>query len=388
MLFLGLVAQLTYLQVVDSNQLANDPRNVRKFLRDISAAARRDRHRRRRRCSPSRCRATTSSSTSACTRRHGAAVRARHRLPVDPVRIGRRRERVLVASSRAANLASLRTSCPGARQRPERPGTVVLTLTAEGPAGGGRPGSRGRRGSVVVLDVQTGGVVAMYSNPTFDPHAARVARRRRTRKLARQFLLALPDNPLLARAWRELYPPGSTFKTVTASTALARQRRRQQALPVRHRAPAAADDRTLQNFGGETLRRHARRELHRCRATRRSARSASTSASSSRRASSASASTPTRRHPTSTRRSCRSIGPQARLVQAQPAAVRAGRDRAGRRRGHAARDGARRRVGRDRRRDPRAARRRPHRGLRRQRRAAVPARRSGGGRWTPRPRRR
>ena len=35
-LFLGLVAQLTYLQVVHGSRLANDPYNTRKFLRDIS----------------------------------------------------------------------------------------------------------------------------------------------------------------------------------------------------------------------------------------------------------------------------------------------------------------------------------------------------------------
>ena len=34
-LFVGLVAQLTYLQVVDSSKLANDPHNTRRFLQDL-----------------------------------------------------------------------------------------------------------------------------------------------------------------------------------------------------------------------------------------------------------------------------------------------------------------------------------------------------------------
>ena len=34
-LFIGLVAQLTYLQVVDSKKLADDPHNTRKFLQDL-----------------------------------------------------------------------------------------------------------------------------------------------------------------------------------------------------------------------------------------------------------------------------------------------------------------------------------------------------------------
>ena len=35
-LILVLVGQLTYLQVIDASNLANDPNNIRKFLRDIN----------------------------------------------------------------------------------------------------------------------------------------------------------------------------------------------------------------------------------------------------------------------------------------------------------------------------------------------------------------
>ena len=35
-LFIGLVAQLTYLQLVDSKNLADDPHNTRRFLQDLS----------------------------------------------------------------------------------------------------------------------------------------------------------------------------------------------------------------------------------------------------------------------------------------------------------------------------------------------------------------
>ena len=44
---LVLVGQLTYLQVVDASNLANDPNNMRKYLQDYQPAARRDPHRRR-----------------------------------------------------------------------------------------------------------------------------------------------------------------------------------------------------------------------------------------------------------------------------------------------------------------------------------------------------
>jgi peptidoglycan glycosyltransferase len=76
-----------------------------------------------------------------------------------------------------------------------------------------------RAGSVVVLDVNSGGALALWSWPTFDPNPlsdidTSVAR------AARQQVLADDSNPLLARTFRELYFPGSTFKVVTGSAAL------------------------------------------------------------------------------------------------------------------------------------------------------------------------
>jgi peptidoglycan glycosyltransferase len=38
-LFIGLIAQLTYLQMVRADSLKNDPNNVRVFLRDYSRRA-------------------------------------------------------------------------------------------------------------------------------------------------------------------------------------------------------------------------------------------------------------------------------------------------------------------------------------------------------------
>jgi peptidoglycan glycosyltransferase len=67
------------------------------------------------------------------------------------------------------------------------------------------------------------------------------------------FLLADPNNPELARAWRERYPAGSTFKVVTAALALEAgiapptrlfQPRKTLTLPQ--------TTNTLENFGGET----------------------------------------------------------------------------------------------------------------------------------------
>jgi len=73
-----------------------------------------------------------------------------------------------------------------------------------------------RVASVVVLDVLTGGILVMASYPTFDPNEISFkADTRRWAELARN-----RDNPLENRALRGQYPPGSTFKVVTALAGL------------------------------------------------------------------------------------------------------------------------------------------------------------------------
>ncbi len=68
-----------------------------------------------------------------------------------------------------------------------------------------------RKGAVVALDPQTGDILAMVSVPTFDPG---------TLGTTGEALLTDPNAPLLNRATQGLYPPGSTFKVVTAAAAL------------------------------------------------------------------------------------------------------------------------------------------------------------------------
>ena len=66
-------------------------------------------------------------------------------------------------------------------------------------------------GAAVVIYVRDGGVLAMASYPTFDLT---------TYTQNYNTLLSDPLNPLLNRATRQVYPPGSTFKMVTAIGAL------------------------------------------------------------------------------------------------------------------------------------------------------------------------
>lgn len=109
-----------------------------------------------------------------------------------------------------------------------------------------------RNGSVVVLEPSTGAVRAMWSYPSYDPNQMSLLNRTDATEVRLQ-LLEAPGNPLLPKAYRERYFPGSTFKMVTAAAVLSNP------IGVNLESPAFADDPTylppkttkeLANFGG------------------------------------------------------------------------------------------------------------------------------------------
>jgi peptidoglycan glycosyltransferase len=74
----------------------------------------------------------------------------------------------------------------------------------------------GRDGSVVALDPSTGAILAMYSNPTYNPESlSQLSTVKETAAWKR--LLAAQGNPLSPGAYRNRWFPGSTFKVITAS---------------------------------------------------------------------------------------------------------------------------------------------------------------------------
>lgn len=80
-------------------------------------------------------------------------------------------------------------------------------------------GLGGRRGAVVALDTRTGAILAMVSGPTYDPNDLASHNLTATEEAWAE-LNADPDKPMLNRAIAESYPPGSTFKLITAAAAL------------------------------------------------------------------------------------------------------------------------------------------------------------------------
>ena len=102
-------------------------------------------------------------------------------------------------------------------------------------------GLAGRAGSVVAIEPQTGLVRVMASVPGFDLNSV-------PDNFAR--LVRTPDAPLLDRAAQSGYPPGSTFKVVTAATALDSGKFTPNSF-VSGKSPKVIDGVPLSNFGNE-----------------------------------------------------------------------------------------------------------------------------------------
>ncbi|GAA1978707.1 penicillin-binding transpeptidase domain-containing protein [Terrabacter lapilli] len=75
------------------------------------------------------------------------------------------------------------------------------------------------RGAVVALDPKTGAILAMVSHPAYDPNGLASHDLNKAAK-AWQSLSTDKDKAYLNRALSGVYPPGSTFKVVTAAAAL------------------------------------------------------------------------------------------------------------------------------------------------------------------------
>jgi penicillin-binding protein 2 len=71
-------------------------------------------------------------------------------------------------------------------------------------------------GTIVALDPQNGGVLALVSKPGFDPNQFSSVLDEKTW----QTLVSDPAHPLLNRAVQGVYPPGSIYKLLTAGAAL------------------------------------------------------------------------------------------------------------------------------------------------------------------------
>ncbi|WP_221335627.1 penicillin-binding transpeptidase domain-containing protein [Streptomyces sp. EAS-AB2608] len=100
---------------------------------------------------------------------------------------------------------------------PNRGGDVVTTLDRRAQEAAYR-GLAGRKGAVAAVEPATGRVLALVTSPSYDP--AELSGNNEAVAAAWDRLNHDPEKPMLNRAVRQTYPPGSTFKVVTAAAAL------------------------------------------------------------------------------------------------------------------------------------------------------------------------
>ena len=133
--------------------------------------------------------------------------------------------------------------------RDKRGATVITTIdpalqAAAETALGSEPGA------VVAIQPSTGYVLALVTNPSFDPNELSAQDGEAVRR-AWDELNADPDKPLLSRANDELFPPGSTFKLVTAAAALENGFGPDSTWPNPPVLDLPLTDAMLSNFGGD-----------------------------------------------------------------------------------------------------------------------------------------
>jgi peptidoglycan glycosyltransferase len=249
--FMALLAAPLYWQVLAADRLANDPRNTRVLIKEYSIergaivladrteVARSDRSRQRgdplefvRRYPQGQRYGMVTGFYSLVYGRTLAEQEFNSFL------LGRAPEQF------AQNVTDLLT----ARETPG--GTLVLTLDRATQEAAERTLGP-RKGAVVALDPRTGAVLAMTTFPRYDPnelssHNPEAIRRNWER------LINDEDGPLLNRAAGALYPPGSTFKVVTAAAALENGVSMTDELPSPpvYDVPQTSAD--IRNFGGST----------------------------------------------------------------------------------------------------------------------------------------
>jgi peptidoglycan glycosyltransferase len=150
--------------------------------------------------------------------------------------------------------------------RNPRGGSVQLTLNraAQLAAYRAMKGANGklRRGAVVALEPTTGAILAMVSTPSYDPNKLASHNADEITAAWKQYT-GDKQEPMLNRALRQIYPPGSVFKVIDAAAALKQGIQRTDKIPAPNSywpldpkrtsaCPAGLAAPCVQNFEGET----------------------------------------------------------------------------------------------------------------------------------------
>jgi peptidoglycan glycosyltransferase len=254
-LILVLIGQLTYLQVVDANNLAHDPRNVRNTLNTFNRA---------------RGNIVTSDGqivAQSVPVTGSTDFKYQRQYPNGPLYseisgyqsflfgntgVEDTYDKALTGRDASIQLNNIGAFISGKTDT----GNVVLSVSAKAQQTA-QQALGNQQGCVVAIEVKTGAIAAMYCNPTYDPNTL-ATHDSQAAQLAFDQLKNDPNKPNLARAYQEIFPPGSSFKTVTSSVALGDTRLNPPITPTSPSFPFLSSlplpqtaNQSLSNFGGE-----------------------------------------------------------------------------------------------------------------------------------------
>jgi penicillin-binding protein A len=250
-LFCALFAQLTWLQAVDSTNLANHPGNTRNAVRDFG------RLRGSMVTADGRVIATSVANPDADSKFENlrsypagplyAHITGFFSFTYGSTGLERRYNDVL--AGRAGALVFSRDKLEQLLTDETVVSDLTLTLVDSVQREAARALGK-RRGSVVALDPRTGAVLALVSFPSYDPSAMSGTDQKAVQANYKE-LEAAPGKPLLARSYRELFPPGSTFKAITAASGIETTVAGPLTeYPQLTELPLPLTTRPLRNFGG------------------------------------------------------------------------------------------------------------------------------------------
>jgi peptidoglycan glycosyltransferase len=103
--------------------------------------------------------------------------------------------------------------------KPKQGASVYLTISPRAQAAAyAALAQQGKPAAAVAINPRTGAILALASYPTFNPNDYATFDGVKLNKIDKAYRDD-PNQPLLNRAVNDLFPPGSTFKIVTSSTA-------------------------------------------------------------------------------------------------------------------------------------------------------------------------
>ena len=127
----------------------------------------------------------------------------------------------------------------------ERQGDDVALTIAPAVQEAAREALGERVGAVVAIEPETGALLAVYANPSYDPNELSTFEQ----EAATQYWERTEDDRR-NRALRELYPPGSTFKLITGAAALEDGMSPDRSFPDPPSYTPPQTTRPIANFGG------------------------------------------------------------------------------------------------------------------------------------------